>query len=137
MTDVLHDPAAGHVLVDNPDEPFGWHLAMDLFDCNLDTMTSAAALAWYVESLCDRVLHMKRYGPTLTEDFGWAHPKTSGFTVYQMIETSDVRGHLSTGRRTAHFDVFSCAWYDPDEVLVFTCDFFDARLRTQRFDERR
>ena len=55
----------------------------------------------------------------------------------QMIETSDITAHFSEFRRTAHIDVFSCLWYDPDQVIAFTLEHFGGRLRHQVFLERR
>ncbi len=87
--------------------------------------------------LCDDVIHMKRFGETIVEHFGHANPKTSGFSLFQMIETSNITAHFSEDRGSAHFDVFSCLWYDPDAVIAFTLQHFGGRLRHQVFLERR
>jgi S-adenosylmethionine/arginine decarboxylase-like enzyme len=33
-------------------------------------------------------------------------------------------------------DVFSCAWFDPDEVIAFILDFFGASIAEQRLMQR-
>jgi len=137
MTDVLHDPAAGITTADKADDdPFGWSLSIDLYDCDLDTISSGPAVAWWMVSLCERVLHMERHGDILAERFGRS-PKTRGFTVGTLLTDSNAGAHFSEHRQTGHADVFSCKWYDPDEVIAFTCDFFGAQLRYQWFLERR
>lgn len=135
MTNVLS--AQGLAAVDKADaEPFGWMLIMDLRDCNPGTIDSGPALCWYVESLCEKVLHMERHGETLAERFGRS-TKTRGYTVAQLLTDSNMGGHFSVHRRTAYLDVFSCKWYDPDKVIAFTLAFFGATLRNQVFLERR
>jgi S-adenosylmethionine/arginine decarboxylase-like enzyme len=117
-------------------EPFGWMLIMDLVDCDPDTISSGDHIRNYATTLCDDILRMNRYGPMLVEHFGHADPKTAGYTLYQMIETSNIGGHFSEDRGTAHLDVFSCRWYDPDQVLAFTLDHFRASLGHQTFIQR-
>lgn len=118
-------------------EPFGWHLVMDLHDCDQDAISNPDRIRGYVVDLVDNILRMKRYGDAVVEHFGHADPKTSGYTLFQMIETSNVTAHFGEAERRAYFDVFSCAWYDPDAVIAFTLEYFGAKLRHQVFLERR
>lgn len=111
-------------------EPFGWLTALDLYGCDDDRLTSAKWIEEYVVSLCDEVLLMKRYGEPFIEWFGLSEPKTAGYSVVQLIETSSVVGHFSGDRGSAHIDVFSCKAYDVDAVKAFSTEFFGAERAT-------
>src|SRR3954454_17957998 len=89
-------------------EALGWHLVLDLYGCRLDRMTGRDALAAFVRELCDDVLGMKRFGEPIIEHFGHANPKTDGYSLVQLIETSSVVAHFSEERRSAYVDIFSC-----------------------------
>ena len=48
---------------------FGYELVMDLFECDLETLTSEKKLKEYVDTLC-KLIKMKQYGKTLLPYFG-------------------------------------------------------------------
>jgi hypothetical protein len=98
-TDTAADPAPDGTGEHRPPRllvafvPFGWHLVLDLFDCDLDVIRSKERLCRFVSRLCE-VLDMRPYGEPWAEGFGLARPATSGFTVLQLIETSALTGHF-------------------------------------------
>lgn len=102
---------------------FGQHLLMNLDGCPLAVLQSEDLLVDYVARLVRRI-GMKAYGPTLREHFGHASPKTAGYTVAQMIETSLISGHMVDAELTAYWDVFSCKPFDVDAALAVTEQFF-------------
>lgn len=106
--------------------PFGWHISLDLKDCN-DLIQSKESLRTYVSELC-RLLEMKTYGKCLIEYFGEASDKTAGYSLFQFIETSAITGHFSNAYHTAYIDIFSCKPYDYAKVIKFTSDFFGTLL---------
>jgi S-adenosylmethionine/arginine decarboxylase-like enzyme len=59
------------------------------------------------------------YGAPLVEHFAGHDPKVSGFSVAQLIETSNVSGHFVDRNGDAYIDVFSCASFDRDVVVAF------------------
>ncbi len=111
-------------------EPFGWSMSVDVYGCPVDRLESHDAIAQFAVELCDDVLRMKRYGEPIIEWFGLADPKTAGYSLVQLIETSNVVAHFSGDRGSAHFDVFSCAPYDPDAVERFCREFFGGTSST-------
>jgi S-adenosylmethionine/arginine decarboxylase-like enzyme len=46
--------------------------------------------------------------------------------MIQLIETSLISGHFANLTNNAYIDIFSCKPYEPDQVVVFTKDFFEA-----------
>ncbi|WP_420453825.1 S-adenosylmethionine decarboxylase [Ilumatobacter sp.] len=118
-------------------EPFGWSLSIDVYGCDVDRLESSVVIRTFATELCDEVLVMKRYGDPLIEWFGTADPKTAGYTLVQLIETSSVVAHFSGGRRSAHLDVFSCAPYDVVTVERFCREYFGGACSTAAAVTRR
>lgn len=102
---------------------FGKELILDLVDCDYETIRSASELARYVRDLCD-VLGMRTYGDPIVAHFGHDDPRTSGYTIVQLIETSNITAHFSELWGSAHINIFSCKEFDEHQALLFTTDFF-------------
>lgn len=115
--------------------PFGWHLVLDLVDCDPDVIRSKERLCRFVTRLCE-VIDMRPYGEPWAERFGLASPATAGFTVVQLIETSALTGHFVEDDNRAFLDLFSCKWFDPDKAIAFILDFFGATIAEQRLMQR-
>jgi S-adenosylmethionine/arginine decarboxylase-like enzyme len=111
-------------------EPFGWSTAIDVYGCEVDRLESAEVITQFSVELCDDVLGMKRYGDPIIEWFGVADPKTAGFSLVQLIETSSVVAHFSGDRKSAHLDVFSCAPFDAADVERFCSTYFGGTSST-------
>jgi S-adenosylmethionine decarboxylase len=106
---------------------FGQELILNLYDCDLDKISSAEEIERFVIELCDNVILMKRYGDPLIPHFGHENPVTSGYSLVQLIETSSVTGHFSEFKRSVYLNIFSCAWFDPQQTAAFCSEFFCAQ----------
>ena len=113
----------------NPHEEdfFGQELVINLYDCDLEKISSEDEIRKFAVTLTDDVLHMKRYGEALIPHFGHDDPITSGYSLVQLIETSSITGHFSEHKKSAYLNIFSCAWYDPEKAAAFCQDFFGAK----------
>ena len=114
---------------------FGYELIMDLYDCDLDVMSSADKLKEYVDKLCP-LIKMEKYGKTLLEYFGTKKPHTKGYSLLQFIETSSITGHFSEHWRISYINIFSCKTFDPAVAKAFTKRFFKAKKMKARFITR-
>jgi S-adenosylmethionine decarboxylase len=130
------DNAANAARGDTDREPFGWHLTVDMVGCRLADISSGEVISMYMVDLVDRVLQMKRHGDLILDHFGHADPKTSGYTAFQLIETSNVWAHFGENHGGLYLDVFSCRWYDPDAVIAYTIATFGGKVLEQRFHQR-
>ena len=106
---------------------YGQELTLNLYDCDLEIISSGKKIKEFVIKLCDEVIHMKRYGEALIPHFGHEDPMTSGYSLVQLIETSSVTAHFSEFKKSVYLNIFSCAWYDPVETEKFCKDFFKAK----------
>lgn len=109
------------------EETFGQELVLNLYDCNLETISSGEEIKRFVIELCDNVIHMKRYGEPLIPHFGHDNPVTSGYSLVQLIETSSVTAHFSEYKRSVYLNIFSCAWFDAEATTRFCQEFFQAK----------
>ncbi len=110
--------------MDSKPAPWGLSSAIDLYDCDLALMQDPDAIKDFVHQLCDRI-KMKRYGETQVVYFG-DDPRVTGFSMTQLIETSLVSAHFADASCAIYLDVFSCAPYEPQEVVEFAAGFFKA-----------
>lgn len=106
---------------------FGQELILDLYECDPKTISSAAKIKKFVIQLCDEVIHMKRYGDALIPHFGHANPKTSGFSLVQLIETSSVTAHFAEYDNSVYLNIFSCADYNSEKTKIFCQKYFGAK----------
>lgn len=118
---MLHSPTS------NEENMFGQELVLNLYDCNLETISSGEKIKEFVVTLCDDVIKMKRYGEALIPHFGHDNPITSGYSLVQLIETSSVTAHFSEYKKSVYLNIFSCAWYDPKATEEFCKEFFGAQ----------
>lgn len=107
------------------DGTFGMELVLDLADCDPVSIRSKDSLAAYARELC-RVIEMTPYGEPFLARFGLAHPKTAGYSLVQLIETSSITAHFSEERNRAYVNIFSCKYFDPAMATEFTREFFQA-----------
>ncbi len=118
---MLNSPTPGE------EEMFGAELILNLYECDLATISSGEKIKEFVVTLCDEVIHMKRYGEPLIPHFGHDNPITSGYSLVQLIETSSVTAHFSEYKKSVYLNIFSCAWYDPKKTEEFCKKFFGAK----------
>lgn len=113
----------------NPKEKdmFGQELILNLYNCDLAKISSGKEIKKFVVELCDNVIHMKRYGKPLIPHFGHDNPITSGYSLVQLIETSNVSAHFSEYKKSVYLNIFSCAWFDPKKTTDFCKKFFGAK----------
>jgi len=111
------------IQVTNP-SPWGWATAVDLYDCNPETIRSAEKIKEFVTALV-ALLEMKSFGETVVVHFG-EDEKVEGYSMTQLIETSLISGHFANASNAAYIDIFSCKEYDAQAAADFARQFFGA-----------
>ncbi len=120
---------------DNDDaQPWGWHLVLNLYDCNPAKIRSAEVIENFVINLCD-LIDMRRFGEPMIVNFG-EDPRVSGYSLVQLIETSNICGHFANESNAAYLDIFSCKKFDPEIAAEFTLATFEAGHHTGVFFAR-
>jgi len=102
--------------------PWGWSTVLDLKKCNYK-VRNEKDIKDFVYQLCD-LIDMKRFGECKVVHFGTGNK--SGYSMVQLIETSNITGHFCDEDSSAYIDIFSCKKYDEIEMEKFTKKFFNA-----------
>ena len=77
---------------------------------------------------------MKAYGEPQIVHFG--EDDKQGYTLVQLIETSNICAHFCDDTGDAYIDVFSCKPYDRDVVRDQIIEFFMPKQITVNYVER-
>jgi len=70
-------------------------------------------------------IDMVPYGEPQVVMFGSGNKK--GYTLIQLIETSNIAAHFVEENNSMYLDVFSCKDFDPEIVKEAVNEFFDAQ----------
>jgi S-adenosylmethionine/arginine decarboxylase-like enzyme len=114
--------------------PWGWHLVLNLYDCDPGLIQSAAVIRQFVIELCD-VIEMRRFGEPTIVNFG-DDPRVAGYSLVQLIETSNICAHFANESSAAYLDIFSCKKFDPDIAADFCAATFRALKASATFISR-
>jgi len=102
---------------------WGMSTSLDCSSCNSELIRSSQKIEEYVIGLCN-LIKMTRYGECFITHFG--KEQTEGYTMVQLIETSNITAHFSNFSNSAYIDLFSCKPYDANLVAEYTKNFFKA-----------
>ena len=105
---------------------FGWELIMNLYDCDINIISSGEKLKEYAREIC-KVIDMIPYGEPQIPYFGHSKPHTKGYSLLQFVETSSITGHFSEYNKNAYINIFSCKPYNKELATSFTKEFFKAK----------
>lgn len=114
--------------------PWGWHLVLNLYDCSPEKIRSAEVIRQFVIDLCD-LIEMQRFGEPMIVDFG-EDPRVSGYSLVQLIETSNICGHFANQSNAAYLDIFSCKKFNPEVAADFCARVFEAHRASGTFIAR-
>ena len=126
----VQTPSLSFIHLHEPDKarqagPWGWHLALNLYDCDPQLITSAQVIRDFVVKLCD-LIQMRRFGDPIIVHFG-EDARVAGYSLVQLIETSNICGHFANESNGAYIDIFSCKYFDPELAAAFTIETFAAQ----------
>lgn len=111
------------------EEYWGYHLSLDCYDCQKDTIKDADLIAKFTKQLV-KDIDMVAYGEPQIIHFGEGNKE--GFTLIQLIETSNICAHFANDTGNAYFDVFSCKEFDPAVVEDLIKDYFKPNMIIKR-----
>ena len=100
---------------------WGYHLTVDCAGCN-ESIKNQETLRQFADEMV-RTLGMRAYGTPVIVRFG-DDPKVSGYTLVQLIETSDITGHFCDYTSEAYIDIFSCNQFSQQDAIAVIERFF-------------
>ena len=96
--------------------PWGQHLVLDLGDCDRAAITSAETISAFSKALVEEI-EMVAFGEPTIVHFGHDNPATSGYSLVQLIETSNICAHFSDLTGDVYLDIFSCKRFDEAKAI--------------------
>jgi S-adenosylmethionine/arginine decarboxylase-like enzyme len=110
--------------------PWGHHLILDVKGCQLDRARDPEYIKHFVKDLV-RLIEMVPYGEPQLVHFAKNTDK-AGWTVIQLIETSNITGHFLDDSGDLYLDVFSCKDFEAEVVTKAVHDHFQPKFIRRR-----
>ena len=103
-------------------EYWGKHLIANVKACEIAKATNPEHIRLFTIELVKRI-DMKPHGAPMVIRFG--EGDLAGWTVTQLIETSNIMGHWIDHNGDLYFDVFSCKDFDEQIVVDLLKEWFN------------
>jgi S-adenosylmethionine/arginine decarboxylase-like enzyme len=104
---------------------WGFHLIIDAKNCNSKAIRSSTTIEKFSDTLV-RGIKMKKYGDPHIVLFGDGNKR--GYTLVQLIETSNICAHFCEENNAMYFDLFSCKYFSKNLVEKIVHDFFQPQV---------
>jgi len=112
---------------------WGYHLIIDAAQCDPDAIRSKETIRAFVKELVKEI-DMVAYGAPRIVKFGVG--QTAGYTLVQLIQTSNITAHFSEETNNVYFDLFSCKSFHPKIATKVFDEYFAPHKKTTRFFKR-
>jgi S-adenosylmethionine decarboxylase len=106
-----------------PLRTWGKHLILDAARVAPHTIRDATRIHHFSAALVKRI-NMVPYGPSQVVRFGSGDK--AGYTLFQLIETSNICAHFVEENNSMYLDVFSCKDFDATIVKETVEEYFNA-----------
>lgn len=111
-------------------EYWGHHLMLDCRAGDLKLVRDGENIKQFAEDLVNKI-EMTAYGDPIVEHFATHNPEAAGYSLLQLIETSNIAGHFVDINGDFYLDIFSCKefdievakkvveqWFNPENIKV-------------------
>lgn len=102
---------------------WGLLTSVDIHGCNPIKIRNEEIIKDFTEQLCKKI-KVRTFGKIQLVRFG-DDPRVCGYSMTQLIQTSLVSAHFAEENNSVYLDVFSCRFYDANEVVNFSLNFFE------------
>ena len=104
--------------------PWGQHLVLDFNGCSNELLSDKKNILNWSKELVEAI-EMVAYGEPIIEHFATHSHEAAGYTLLQMIETSNIAAHFAENIGQAYIDVFSCKAFDVEVALEVCKKYFN------------
>ena len=112
---------------------WGYMLSLDIAKCSTRAIRCPYVIRDFSEELVNRI-DMKAYGQPHIVRFGEGNK--AGYTLVQLIETSNICAHFCEQDDAAFIDIFSCKPYDIEDAVQVVREFFAPKMIVRHYVER-
>ena len=113
--------------------PWGYMLSLDCAGCEPSSIRSSTVIEKFVKELVKKI-EMTAYGEPQIVHFGSGN--IAGFTLVQLIETSNIVAHYCEEDNAMFIDVFSCKPFLPSKVFKVVNKYFSPKQIVEHYIER-
>lgn len=100
---------------------WGYHLILNAGNCDSKALRSATTIREFSKTLVKNI-DMVAFGKPMLVNFGTGNKK--GYSLVQLIETSNITAHFVEETNDIYLDVFSCKSFDPKVAIETFKEFF-------------
>lgn len=112
---------------------WGYHLILNCGRCIPSTIRSKSTIETFAKTLVQKI-DMVPYGEPQVQHFGSGNK--AGYTLVQLIETSNITAHFVEETDDIYLDVFSCKSFNPFLVKDITKSYFGFQTSDEMFIKR-
>ena len=109
---------------------WGFHMMIDAARCNSRSIRNPAHITKFAKVLVKRI-DMVPYGEPQVVHFGSGNKM--GYTLMQLIETSNITAHFVEDTNDMYLDVFSCKGFSQQVVKDLVREYFEPEVIHERF----
>lgn len=120
-------------MTEETNEYWGYHLILDCSEADPDSIRSAENISNFAKELVKEI-DMVAYGEPQVVRFGSGNKE--GYTLIQLIETSNICCHFVEDSNSMYLDVFSCKLFEPQTVLNMVVKYFNVKNHKAAFINR-
>jgi S-adenosylmethionine/arginine decarboxylase-like enzyme len=113
---------------------WGYHLMLDVKGCEIQRATDPEYIKHFTKDLV-RLIEMVPYGEPQLVHFA-DNTEKAGWTVIQLIETSNIMGHFLDINGDLYMDIFSCKDFEEARVVKALEEHFKPEKIKSRFFRR-
>lgn len=114
---------------------WGYHLVLDCREGDMDSITNPYKIKQFSKELVETI-EMVPYGEPIIEHFATHDPDKAGWTLVQLIETSNINCHFVDKNGDFYCDIFSCKEFDTDVARDVVTKYFNPKHIKEVFLER-
>ena len=103
--------------------PWGQHLVLDFNGCPNELVADKENILDWSKELV-QAIDMVAHGEPIIEHFATHSHEAAGYTLHQMIETSNIAAHFAENIGQVYIDVFSCKAFDVEVALGICKKYF-------------
>lgn len=105
---------------------WGYHLMLDCAGCDHLAISTRENIYNFTKEIVNRI-NMTAFGEPTIEYLATHDPTKAGYSMIQLIETSNICAHFVDNDNTMYLDVFSCKPFSNDVVVDTVKEFFGAK----------
>ena len=115
-------------------DPWGYHFAVNAV-CDPSKVKDPENIKAFSKALV-KAIDMVAYGEPTVVHFAEHAADKAGYTLVQLIETSNICAHFVDSTGEMYLDVFSCKQFNPEVVLHTAHEFFTTTVGNCHLFER-